>query len=437
MTIRTSHAASKLLALCLLWAIPAKATELSLAQALQRTLEHNPGLQLYPYQQRINDAAAISAGVRPNPELQVELADVLGTGESSGVKSAELTLSLSQLIELGDKRQQRLELTQWQSELTERQYQLDKVDALAATMRSFLQLLHQQALLNWAEQKIAMEQQALDHTKERAQAGIIKDADLSRLELKVLQSRMEHKSLSATKQLNLRLLASHWAGQPDFDAVSGDLTLLPALPALADVLTQLQQAPELQWWLTQQRVLESQLQLAKALGQADLTLGAGIRRNEQTDDNTVVLQLSLPLQLENPQQGTLLATQAATEQAQLQQQQRMQQLQLQTEHSYLQLTQLSEQIKDYQKAVLPLSQQVLEQIAAGYQLGIFDMTDLLSAQQEILLAKRNLIDLHYALHLQLLELERLTGLPLVVNAPQALLQQRSVSSLGAQQELTQ
>lgn len=437
MTIKISHAARMLLALCLLWVIPALATELSLAQALQRTLTHNPGLQLYPYQQRINDAAAISAGVRPNPELQVELADVLGTGESSGVKSAELTLSLSQLIELGDKRQQRLELTQWQSELTERQYQLDKVDALAATMRSFLQLLHQQALLNWAEQKIAMEQQALNLAKQRAQAGNVKDADLSRLELKVLQSRMEHKSLSATKQLNLRLLASHWAGQPDFDAVSGDLTLLPALPALADVLTQLQQAPELQWWLTQQRVLESQLQLAKALGQADLTLGAGIRRNEQTDDNTVVLQLSLPLQLENPQQGTLLATQAATEQAQLQQQQRMQQLQLQTEHSYLQLTQLSEQIKDYQKAVLPLSQQVLEQIAAGYQLGIFDMTDLLSAQQEILLAKRNLIDLHYALHLQLLELERLTGLPLVVNAPQALLQQRSVSSLGAQQELTQ
>jgi cobalt-zinc-cadmium efflux system outer membrane protein len=437
MTIKISHAARMLLALCLLWVIPALANELSLAQALQRTLTHNPGLQLYPYQQRINDAAAISAGVRPNPELQVELADVLGTGDSSGVKSAELTLSLSQLIELGDKRQKRLELTQWQSELTERQYQLDKVDALAATMRSFLQLLHQQALLNWAEQKIAMEQQALNLAKQRAQAGNIKDADLSRLELKVLQSRMEHKSLSATKQLNLRLLASHWADQPDFDAVSGDLTLLPALPALADVLTQLQQAPELQWWLTQQRVLESQLQLAKALGQADLTLGAGIRRNEQTDDNTVVLQLSLPLQLENPQQGTLLATQAATEQAQLQQQQRMQQLQLQTEHSYLQLTQLSEQIKDYQKAVLPLSQQVLEQIAAGYQLGVFDMTDLLSAQQEILLAKRNLIDLHYALHLQLLELERLTGLPMVVNAPQALLQQRSASFLGAQQELTQ
>lgn len=437
MTMKTSYAAMMLLALCLLWAIPARATELSLAQALQRTLQQSPELQLYPYQQRINDAAAITAGQRPNPELDIELADVLGTGESSGVKSAELTLSLSQLIELGDKRQKRLELTKWQSKLTEQQYQLDKVDALAGTMRSFLQLLHQQALLRWTEQKIANEQQALEAAKQRAQAGNVTDADLSRLELRVLQSRMELKSLLAEKRVNLRLLAGHWAQVPDFDAVSGDLTVLPTLPSLADVLTRLQQAPELQWWLTQNRLLESQLQLAKALGQADLTIGAGIRRNQQSKNNALVLQLSMPLTLENPNQGAILATQAATEQAQLQQQHNMRQLQLQTERSYLQLTQFSEQIRDYQNAVIPLAQQVLDQMLTGYQQGLFDMTDLLSAQQEILLAKRTLIDLHYALHLQLLELERLTGLPMVVNGPEALTQQRNSSSLPAQQELTQ
>ena len=437
MTIKFSHAAFALLALVWLWGIPAQATELSLSEALKRTLVQSPGLQLYPYQQRINDAAAISAGMRPNPELQLELADVLGTGESAGVKSAELTLSLSQLIELGDKRQKRLELTKWQSKLTEQQYQLDKVDALAATMRSFLQVLHQQALLQWTEQKIATEQQALAVAKQRAKAGNVTDADISRLELKVLQSQMEQKSLSAEKRVNLRLLASHWAQAPDFDAVSGDLSLLPTLPQLADVLTQLQQAPQLQWWLTQNRLLDSQLELAKALGQADLTLGAGIRRNEQSNNNAVVLQVSMPLMLENPNQGAILATEALTEQTKLQQQQTMQQLQLQIERSHLQLTQFSEQIRDVQKAIVPMAQKVLDQMLAGYQQGLFDMTDLLSAQQEILLAKRNVIDLQYALHLQLLELERLTGLPMVVNGPEALSQQSSGSSLSPQQELSQ
>ena len=437
MTMKSGHVAFMLLTLVWLWVNPSQAAELSLAEALKRTVLQSPALQLYPYQQRINDAAAITAGQRPNPELNVELADVLGTGESAGVKSAELTLSLSQLIELGDKRQKRLEVSQWQSRLTEQHYQLDKVDALAATMRDFLQLLHQQALLNWTEQKISTEQQALEAARQRAKAGNVLDADVSRLELKVLQSQMEQKSLLAEKLVNLRLLAGHWADQPDFDAVSGDLSLLPTLPTLADVMTQLQQAPELQWWLTQNRLLDSQLQLAKALGQADLTLGAGIRRNEQSNDNALVLQLSMPLQLENPNQGAILASQAATEQATLQQQHSMQQLQLQAERSYLQLIQLSEQIGDYQKAVIPLAQQVLDQMLAGYQQGLFDMTDLLSAQQDILMAKRHIIDLQYALHLQLLELERLTGLPLVVNGPQTLTKTRRALSLSPQQELSQ
>lgn len=437
MTMKSGHAALMLLAFTVLWGTPACAKELSLADALKRTLQQSPALQLYPYQQRMNDAARISAGQRPNPELQMELADVLGSGDSSGIKSAELTLSLSQLIELGEKRQKRLELAQGQSELAERQYQVDKVDALAATMRSFLQLLHQQVLLDWIEQKTLKEQQVLELARQLAKAGNVKDADISRLELKVLQSRMEQKSLLATQQLNVRLLASHWAGQPDFDAVSGDFTQLPALPSLADVLTQLQQAPQLQWWLTTHRVLDSQLQLVKALGQADLTLGAGIRRNEQSNDNALVLQMSVPLGLESTNQGAMLAAQASIEQAQHQQQQSMQQLQLQAEHSYLQLTQLNAQIRDYQHAVIPLSQQVLEQMLTGYQQGVFDMTDLLSAQQEIFLAKRHLIDLQYALHLQLLELERLTGLPMTLDGLQAFNRRSSEFSVPAQQELTQ
>lgn len=432
MTNMKSGAAAFLLRLCvLLLVLPAQAAELSLTEALERTLVHSPVLQLYPYQQRLNDAAAVTAGQRPNPELQLELADVVGTGDSSGIKSAELTLSLSQLIELGDKRQKRLELSQWQSKLSQQQYQLDKVDALAATMRTFLQLLHQQALLQWVEQKIATEQQALQVATQRAKAGNVTDADVTRLELKVLQSQMEQKSLLAEQQITQKLLASHWAQPVDFDGVAGDLSQLPTLPVLADVLTQLQQAPQLHWWLTQARVLDSQLQLAQALGKSDVSLGAGIRRNEQTNDNAFVLQLSMPLALENPNQGAVLANEALVEQARVQQQQTLLQLQLQTERSHLQLTQLSSRIRDYQKAIIPTAQQVLDQMLAGYQQGIFSMTDLLAAQQEILAAQRTVLDLQYQLHLQLLEVERLTGLPMVVAGPFAL---KQAGQNSAQQE---
>lgn len=399
-------------------ATPAEA--LTINEALRRTLLQSPALQSFPYQQRIADAATLQAGFTPNPQLNISLENVLGNGSSSGIKSAELTLSLSQLIELGGKKQQRLAVSQWQSQLTAQQYQLAKVDALAATMRSFLELLYQQGLQQWALDKIAIEQQALAVAAERAKAGAVPDADVARLELRVLQSRIEQRALAHEQQSLQRLLAQHWLQAPDFSSVSGDLAKLPQLPALADVLLQLQQAPQLHYWLTQSRLAESQQQLAQALGQADLTVGAGIRRNEALNENALVLQFSMPLTLHNPNQGNILASAAATEQAELLQQQQQQQLVLQVERASQQLTALSQQLHDYQTAVMPATERVLQQMLAGYQQGLFDMTDVLAAQQDILQTRRSVLDLQYRLHLQLLELERLTGLPMVVTGPTTL-----------------
>lgn len=395
-------------------------TTLTINEALTRTLLQSPALQLFPYQQRIDDAATLQAGFTPNPELNISLENVLGNGSSSGIKSAELTLSLSQLIELGDKKQQRLAVSQWQSQLTTQQYQLAKVDALAATMRSFLELLYQQSLQQWMLDKIAIEQQAQAVAEDRARAGAVPDADVARLELRVLQSRMDLQALVQEQQNLRRLLALHWLQAPDFSRLDGDLAKLPQLPALVDVLLQLQQAPQLQYWLTQSRFAQSQQQLALALGQADLTVGAGIRRNEALNENAFVLQFSMPLTLENPNQGPILASAAAAEQAELLQQQQQQQLVLQVERSYLQLTALRSQLHDYQTAVLPAAERVLQHMLAGYQQGLFDLTDVLAAQQDILQTRRTVLDLQYRFHLQLLEQERLTGLPLVVNGPTAL-----------------
>ena len=395
-------------------------TALTINEALRRTLLQSPALQLFPYQQRINDAATLQAKFTPNPELNISLENVLGNGSSSAFKSAELTLSLSQLIELGDKKQKRLDVSQWQSQLSQQQYQLAKVDALAATMRSFLELLYQQGLQQWTLDKIAIEQQALAVAKERAKAGAVPDADVARLELRVLQSRMEQQALLQEQHSLRRLLAQHWLQTPDFSSISGDLAKLPQLPGLADVLLQLQQAPQLHVWLTQSRLAQSQQQLAQALGQADLTLGAGVRRNEALNENAFVLQFSMPLTLQNPQQGNILASMAAAEQAELQQQQQQQQLMLQVERSFQQLTALRQQLHDYQTAVLPAAEQVLQQMLAGYQQGLFDMTDLLAAQQDILQTRRTVLDLQFRLHLQLLEQERFVGLPLVVTGPTAL-----------------
>src|SRR5829696_9684960 len=83
---------------------------LTLREALALALTENPELAPFAWQARANEARVLQAGLRHNPELNLQLEDVAGTGDFSGARQAQTTLQLSQVIELGNKRRARVEL---------------------------------------------------------------------------------------------------------------------------------------------------------------------------------------------------------------------------------------------------------------------------------------------------------------------------------------
>ena len=99
--LRGGLVAAALISVC---SQPAYSASINLAEALERTLKENPELELYPLAQRQAEALRLQAGIRPSPELSLELENAFGSGEFSGTDSAEVTLALSQTIELGGKR---------------------------------------------------------------------------------------------------------------------------------------------------------------------------------------------------------------------------------------------------------------------------------------------------------------------------------------------
>ena len=113
---------------------------LTLQEAIHRALAENPGLAAKRWDVEISGAEVTQAGLRPNPELSIEMEDIrwnrgptqhtrsrslaggLGSGSlptlgwesetesgsHSGLTEAEVTLSIAQLIELGGKRAKRV-----------------------------------------------------------------------------------------------------------------------------------------------------------------------------------------------------------------------------------------------------------------------------------------------------------------------------------------
>ena len=157
---------------------------ITLAAALEKTLRQGPALQEYPYRLRLNEAQRLQAALKPNPELGVSLENVAGSGDNAGFKHAELTLTLSQLIELGDKRQLRLATTEWQQQLLQQQFNISRLDALAATAKSYIQQLERQQLKQQLEQRLSREQRLLTLARVRAarpaHAGSCPAPELSR-----------------------------------------------------------------------------------------------------------------------------------------------------------------------------------------------------------------------------------------------------------------
>lgn len=197
------------------------------------------------------------------------------------------------------------------------------------------------------------------------------------------------------------------------DYYAGDLSQIAAIKSEGALLAAVNTAPE--FALLQQQYMQqtANLALQKSTGQSDLTLGGGVRYNQQTDASSLVFSFSMPLQLSNSNSGNIEAakhqlTLLNEQQGQLRIQLRQQ---IRTLYAYYQGKTAQAQLLTQQ--VIPQAQTLIKQSLKSYQQGQISVLQLLDAQQALFDSKRALINIHSELYQVLLTLERLTGQPLI------------------------
>ncbi|MCL1122936.1 TolC family protein [Shewanella surugensis] len=381
----------------------------SLPWALEQTLLNNIQLQTFPYDLRIEEAQVLQAGITPNPELSLSIDNVFGTGETTGVDTTETTLVLSQLIELGDKRQRRIDFSLSTKQQQISDYELQRLSILSETTRRFYQLLRLQALKDWNQRRIRFEAQALKDIKARAKAGNVLQADVSKMTLELAHSRIALQNLTGQLITTKQRLASMWAKDVTFDSVEGALTLPSTYPTAASVLNAIETAPEYLKLLSVERVMQAKRRLEEAQGQYDINLGVGVRRFEDYDDTALVFSFSMPLNLTNPNQGNILAAKIAEDKVFQQQKLFRQQLRLTLLEIHQAMMNNANQAIRLKQELLPLAKQLLTDTQTAYQTGHATVLQLVDAQKELFSIEREIIEADTAVYLQRLELEHITG----------------------------
>lgn len=409
------HALS-IAALLLLSTSPSLTFAIDLPTAVSRTLAANPALQLYPYHVRALEGEAHQAGLTPNPTLHVDLENAFGTGGSRFLVGHDLTLSLSQVIELGQKRDKRVDIIDRKSLAVKHEYEIKRLDVIASMLRDYYQILRLQHLISWNTQRIEVEQVALSVIQRRASAGVVGKADVMRMQLRLAKSQAKHSELKAQHANSLKVLAANWVESPDFSKVSGDLNQTPTAPNMHVLNQAIQSTPDYLLTATQARISESQLALAQAESQANVTVGAGIRRLEATDDNALVFSFSMPLQWQDKNQGNITTAKAVYEESLFNQNLLKMRLEIILGRLHSSMLNNLHQLQLVDTNLRPIANSLLAEVKHGYQLGLYSVLQWVDAQDELFSIEHKRIEAQHAIHLQYLELERLSGSNL---APQA------------------
>jgi cobalt-zinc-cadmium efflux system outer membrane protein len=285
-------------------AIEEPAGQLELRDALALSLLHNPRLADVAWSVRIGEARLIQAGLSPNPELEVEVDEFGGAGPRKEFSGAETTLRLSQLIELGGKRGARLRAAGAGKTLAEYDYEAERLTVLTDATIRFIDVLTAQDRLQLVDELQALSQQTFDAVAERVRAGRVSPLEETRASIERVNRRIARTNAASELKIARQHLVSMWGvDKARFSQAAGSLEIQGDIPSYAALETLIDRNPIIARWAAEMEQRLAELSMARAQRMFDITLSAGVKRFEESDDYAFTISAGIPLPVFDRNQG--------------------------------------------------------------------------------------------------------------------------------------
>ena len=388
----------------------AAADDLTLNDAMIRVADSHPDLRLFGARSDVLAAERDRALLRPALIAGATVENAFGSGESSGLQGAELTLTLASVLERGGKLDARRTLAQSRIDALAIERETRRLDLLAEVARRYLAVVAAQKQREIAQQDIAQRQRTVAGARQRMQAGaspesvvLTAQAALARAELD--RARAEQRLIAARQHL-----AALWGERdPDFDVVARDPLKLPAIDDFSSLAELVKSTPELVQFADEQRIREARLQLARSGRAADLDWQVGVRRLQATDDFGLVGSVSMPLGSRTRAQPEIRVAEAELASLEIEREAKGLALYstLAEAHGRYRVAQV--EVQRLQNDVLPKLAQAETAAERAYRAGAISYLEWAQLQSERTTARKQQLDAALDAQRALIEIQRLTG----------------------------
>ena len=405
-----------LIALALLpagFAHAAPETSLTLGDATLRTMQRNPELQVFRWRFQALDGQRYTADQAPAWSVGLDSENVLGSGDYSKFDSAEFTLSLSSVIELGGKRGQRLAVADSNYALAEAEQRAQALDLLGRVTQDFITTLVLQEKLKIASEAVRLAEENQRLVLQRVRQGAAPEAESLRAKAALSNAKMEQEALSAEYSSRKMVLATAWGGQgPDFAKLSGDLFKFDAVSDFESLYQRVAAGPTIEVYAGEARLREAELQLAQSQSVADVGWQVGVRRFEDVNESALTAGISVPLFSGTRNRGEVQSAMAARDEVQYRREASLLALRARLFEAWQAHRSSVKAVEQIRVEVLPALDKALVQTRDAYQRGRYSYIDWIAAQMELLDARFALIDAASTALLNQALIEQLTAEPL-------------------------
>ena len=397
--------------------------EISLQQALNLSLQHNPQLAGYQFRRAALVGEQTSANLRPQTHIQLEAENLAGSGDYTGADAAEFTLSFASIIELHGQRDSRVAVTTARQQQLESERRVAVLDLVAAVNYRFVALLAAQEQVKLEEEAQRLAQGLVDSLIKRVQAGSTPQAELMRARAALARTEIALEKTRQQAQQQAMQLSAYWAdATPDFTRARGDLFALShpenlGPESLANWQSRLAQNPDLALLGDASRLRAAELRKLEAESKSTLGWSAGVRQFQETSDTALVVGLSMPLSSGKRASGALQTARAEQDAAEFAEDSAKSQLQIRLNQTFSQHQQAWSEVQSLRERILPLMQEASRATANAFEQGRYSSLELAMAQRELLDTRAELISAALRAHETRIELERLTASAQSVTAP--------------------
>lgn len=381
--------------------------ETTLSAAWGKALAANPGLQAARHGAEASSGAVLQSQARPNPELAYSQEDTRSSSRSS-------TVQLNQLVELGGKREARIQVAERERDVANSAVLEAKVALRFQLVSQFNELLLAQQRVDYAAKTHALAQQSADAAARRVEAGKVPPLEASRAQVAQANALLELNQARSNVLVAQQNLAALWGGQAaEVGMATGDFSAVAEPPNFDDIDALLNSAPGIataRLALEQSRAA-SNLERSKRV--QDLTVSLGVKRAKEVGRNQIVFGVSIPLPLFDSNEGNQLQALRKVDQAEQHLQDVRLQIQTQVFAARQQLLSSNSQVQLLRSQVVPTAQSAYELAVRGFSLGKFSFLDALDAQRTLFDSQRQLLEQLSVSHKARAEIDRLLGSPTV------------------------